>query len=195
MLCALAVGLALAGTAAADPITQDPTKAPKGDYVLDKRHASLIAKIPHMGGFSKLVVHFNSLDGAFSYDPENWTSTKVTITVDPKSVDSNVPGFNDEIAGPKYFDAARYPTMTFVSTSAAGEGGHGVVNGDLTFLGKTKPVVFDVTFNGVGPGLMGFGTRMGFSGVGKIKRSDYGLKVMFAGDDVDLQFEVEFVKR
>lgn len=195
MLAALAVSLALSGTAAADPITQDPTKAPSGEYVLDRRHASLIARIPHLGGFSRFTVRFDRLDGSFVYDPDNWMTTKVTINVDPASVNSNVPGFDEQIVGPRYFDAARYPTMTFVSTSASGEAGRGSVTGDLTFLGKTLPVTFDVTFNGVGPGLLGVGTRMGFSGVGRIKRSDYGLKVPFAGDDVDLTFEVEFVKK
>lgn len=195
MLGALAVSLALSGTAAADPVTQDPAKAPRGEYVLDKRHASLIAKIPHLGGFSRFTVRFDRLDGSFVYDPDNWTTTKVTITVDPASVNSNVPGFDEQIAGPHYFDAAHFPTMTFVSTSAAGEAGRGTVSGDLTFHGKTQPVTFDVTFNGVGPGLLGLGTRMGFSGVGKIKRSDFGLKVPFAGDDVDLMFEVEFMKK
>jgi polyisoprenoid-binding protein YceI len=194
MLGALAVCLALSGTAAADPVTQDPTKAPRGEYVLDKRHASLIAKIPHMGGFSRFTVRFDRLDGAFDFDPANWTTTHVTINVDPKSVNSNVPGFDDEISG-HYFDAGHYPTMTFVSTAATGEAGHGSVSGDLTFRGKTQPVTFDVTFNGVGPGLLGAGTRMGFSAVGKIKRSDFGLKVPIAGDDVDLQFEVELVKK
>ena len=61
----------------------------------------------------------------------------------------------------------------------------------------TKPVRLDATFNGFGPGMLGIGTRMGFSGTGRIKRSDFGVTAMlpFAGDDLDLVFEVEFVKK
>jgi len=61
----------------------------------------------------------------------------------------------------------------------------------------TKPVTLDVTFNGSGPGMLGAGTRMGFSGAGRIKRSDFGVSnaKQFAGDDIDLSFEIEFVKK
>ena len=75
--------------------------------------------------------------------------------------------------------------------------GKGQLTGDLTFHGVTKPVTLDVTFNGVGPGLLGAGTRMGFSGSGRIKRSEFGVNAvrLFAGDEVDLLFEIEFSKK
>jgi polyisoprenoid-binding protein YceI len=187
----------LAGAAQANPTSTDPAAAPKGDYALDKRHASLLAKIPHMGGFSHFTMRFDRLDGSFAYDPANWTATKVTITVDPTSINTGLPDFDKTIAGPSYFDSAKYPAITFVSSKVEGSNGKGVVSGDLTFHGVTRPVVLDVTFNGVGPGMLGAGTRMGFSGTTHIKRSDFGVTSMsqFAGDDLDLVFEVEFVKK
>lgn len=192
---ALAASLILAGAAAANPKTQDPANVPAGTYVLDKRHASLLAKIPHMGGFSRYTLRFNGLDGGFAYDPANWQATKLTFTVDPASVDTGDAGFNRQIAG--YFDAARYPVISFASTELVGENDHGTLTGDLSFHGVTKPVALDVTFNGAGPGLLGAGTRAGFSGTAHIKRSDFGVTAasQFAGDDVDLVFEVEFVKK
>ena len=56
---------------------------------------------------------------------------------------------------------------------------------------------FIATFNGSGPGMMGAGTRMGFSGTVRIKRSEFGVTnaKQFAGDDIDLEFEIEFVKK
>jgi len=196
LLSALAMSLILAGAAAASPITQDPMKVPKGDYVLDKRHSSLIVKIPHLGGFSRFTARLNGLDGGFSYDPATWASTKVTINIDPKSISTNVEGFDAEIAK-KYFDVEKYPTMTFVTTAATAENGRGTVTGDLTFKGVTKPVTLDVSFNGYGPGLPlpGNGPKMGFSGVGQIKGKDFGFNAAFAGDDIDLLIEVEFEKK
>jgi polyisoprenoid-binding protein YceI len=190
----LAVALALCGAAVAKPESQDPAKAPAGDYVLDKRHASLIVKVPHMGGFSRFTLRFDNLEGSYSFDPANWAATKATITVDPKSIDTNVKGMDQELMGKIKADA--FPTMTFVSTQITQtDPGRGQIAGDLTFLGKTRPATFNVTYNGAGPGLFGMGTRMGFSGTGRIKLSDYGLDVMGAGDDVDLLFEVEFEKK
>lgn len=189
-------GIVTGGAARATPQSRDPAKVPAGTYVLDKRHASLIARIPHLGGFSRYTLRFTGLDGSFAYDPANWRSTKVTFTVDPKSADTGDAGFNRDIAG--FLGADRYPAITFTSTGiTAGENGQGQVAGDLTFHGVTKPVTLDVVFNGVGPGLLGAGTRMGFSGSTRIKRSDFGETAVrqWAGDDVDLQFEIEFTRK
>ena len=196
-LAAFAFTLLVVTGALANPSSQDPAKVPPGDYVLDKRHASLLVKVPHLGGFSKFTMRFDRLDGRLTYDPTTWGATKVTITADPTSISTGLPDFDKTIAGPGYFDSARYPTITFVSTRAQGADGRGTVAGDLTFHGVTRPVVLDVTFNGVGPGMLGVGTRIGFSGTTHLKRSDFGVTTMsqFAGDDLDLSFEVEFVKK
>jgi polyisoprenoid-binding protein YceI len=196
LVAALALGLAIAGPTSANPVTRDPAKIPAGTYVLDKRHASLTAKIAHLGGFSHYTLRFTGLDGSFTLDPADWRATKVTFSVDPKSVDTGDAAFNRQIAG--YFDAAKYPAISFVSTGlTGGETGQGELSGDLTFHGVTKPVTLQATFNGVGPGLLGVGTRMGFSGTARIKRSDFGVTAVrqWAGDDIDLIFEIEFTRK
>ena len=106
--------------------------------------------------------------------------------------------FDREIAGPKFFDSGRYPAITFVTTALTADAqGHGQIVGDLTFHGVTRPVTLDTVFNGVGPGMLGVGTRLGFSGHGRIKRSDFGVDAVssLVGDDVDLAFEVEFTRK
>ena len=196
VLIALVATLLASGAAAADPTSRDPAKVPAGSYDLDPRHASLLVKVPHMGGFSRYTMRFRVLTGAFTYDPANWQATKVAISVDPKSIDTEDSVFNKTVAG--YFEPEKYPVIQFASTGlTANEEGKGQLNGDLTLHGVTKPVVLDVEFNGVGPGLLGAGTRMGFSGTGRIKRSEFGVTGgrPFAGDTVDLVFEVEFVKK
>ena len=192
---ALATGL-LASPAAASPKTKDPAQVPAGAYELDKRHASLNAKVAHMGGFSRFTMRFDRLGGDFTYDPADWRNTKVTITVDPASVDTNVAGFDKQVAD--FLGASKFPQITFVSTGLTpGEEGQGKLDGLLTFHGVTKPVSLDVTFNGVGPGLMGLGTRLGFSGTARFKRSDFGANAVenWVGDEVDLVFEVEFARK
>ena len=200
MAAALAVSVALAGPALANPSTQDPAKVPAGTYVLDKRHASLTTKIVHMG-FSHYTLRFNGLDGAFTYDPANWQQTKLTFTADPKSVDTNDPAFNKQIAG--YLDADKFPAITFRSTAVRLTGPHAAkVTGNLTLHGVTKPVTLDVTYNGgypanaMDPG----GARIGFSAHGVFKRSAFGMGYgvpaagsnMGVGDDVDVAIETEF---
>ncbi len=193
---AFAVTLALSGAALANPSTQDPAKVPAGNYVLDKRHASVTTKIVHMG-FSHYTLRFNGLDGSFTYDPTNWQATSVTFTVDPKSVDTHDAAFNKQIAG--YFEADKFTTISFTSTDLQGADGKGKMTGDLTLHGVTKPVTLDIIFDGAGHGITPLGTRLGFSGSTQIKRSDFGVGNVFlnsfASDDVDVIFELEFEKK
>jgi polyisoprenoid-binding protein YceI len=194
-IAALAAGLALGGEAAANPKSTDPAKVPAGTYVLDKHHASLTAKVAHLGGFSRFTLRFDRLDGGFTYDPATWQTTPVRIAIDAASADSGNPALDKEIGG--FLDAKRFPQITFASRSlSVVDGAQAKLTGDLTLHGVTRPVTLDVTFNGVGPGLTGLGTRLGFSGVARIKRSDFGVTSMsqWVGDDVDLLIEVEFEK-
>jgi polyisoprenoid-binding protein YceI len=196
LIAAATLTLAVAAPALAVPTSTDPAKAPAGKYELDPRHAGLVVKVAHLGGFSRYTMRFNGLSGGFTYDPANWQATKLVVSVDPKSIDTEIPTFNKEVAG--FFEPEKYPAIIFSSTAVnAGADGKGTVTGDLTFHGVTKPVTLDVTFNGSGPGMMGAGTRMGFTGTGRIKRSEFGVTNVkqFAGDDVDLSFEIEFVKK
>jgi len=190
------LGLAAPSMAAPGPVTVDPAKVPAGSYVLDKTHASLTAKVAHMG-FSHYTLRFNKLDAAFTYDPAAVASTKLTVTVDPASIDTGSEPFNKELQGPSWFNVAAHPAITFTSTAVTGGAdGKGTVVGDLNFLGVTKPVTMDVVFNGYGPGFP-VGSRAGFSATAHIKRSEFGLKtyVPLVGDDVDLLIEVEFAKK
>lgn len=193
----LAASLAWSAAALANPVTRDPSKIPAGTYVLDKRHASLTAKIAHMGGFSRYTLRFTGLDGGFTMDPASWRTTPITFTVNPRSADTGDAGFNKQIAGYLGADTSLAP-ITFVSrTLTGGEAGEGQLAGDLTLHGVTRPVTLEVSFNGVGPGLLGAGTRLGFSGTTRIKRSDFGATAVsnWAGDDVDLMFEIEFTRK
>ncbi len=185
----------LASGAAADPTTRDPTKVPAGDYELDGRHASLVVKVPHMG-FSRYTMRFNSVEGTFTYDPDNWQETKARITVDPKSIDTGDRPFSRTVAG--YFEPDRFPVIAFESTAVTGDkDGRGQIHGNLTMHGVTRSVILEAQFNGVGPGVLGRGTRMGFSGNTRVKRSEFGITGgrPFAADTVDVIFEVEFVKK
>lgn len=192
----LVLSVALAGPALANPTTQDPAKVPAGSYVLDKRHASLTVKIVHMG-FSHYTLRYTGLDGNFTYDPANWQATNVNFTIDPKSADTNDPAFNKQIAG--YFEADKFPAISFASTGLQGADGKGTLTGDLTLHGVTKPVTLDVTFAGAGHGVTPLGTQLGFSASTQIKRSDFGLSNVilnqFTSDEVDVIFEGEFEKK
>jgi polyisoprenoid-binding protein YceI len=194
-LAAPILAFALAAPALAAP-NLDPAKMLAGRYVLDKRHASLIVRVRHMG-FSNYTMRFNVLDAAFDYDPKNPAASKVEVTVDVNSLDTGEPQYGAQFAR-QFLDVENHPTATFVSTSLTQvDATRGVMTGDLTLRGVTRPVKLDVVFDGFSATALG-GDRAGFSAVGRIDRTEFGstfLSPDIAADQVDLIIEVEFVRK
>jgi polyisoprenoid-binding protein YceI len=194
VLCAPLRAIVLAGPALAAP-TLDPAAMPAGTYVLDQKHASLNARVRHMG-LTSYTMRFRKVDAHFTYDPKDPMASKVEVSVDVNSLDTG-----DQQFGPKFakdfLGGDRYPTATFVSTGFQQlTPTSGVMTGDLTLKGVTKPVELSVTFDGYASGIVA-GQRAGFSATGRIHREDFGVTFLvpgIIGDDVDLDIEVEFTK-
>jgi polyisoprenoid-binding protein YceI len=193
-------GVALLGAPAAfaqmpaPNVLKDPKAAPAGLYKLDPRHASATVKLAHMG-LSHYTMRFDTIAGSYSYDPAHPAATLVSVTIDPKSVDTGDPKFNEEISD-KFLDAGKYPAITFTSTKILpGAGDRGDVVGVLDFHGVQKPVTLHVAYRGFVE--MMKQQRMGFSGEATFKRSDFGVSsyIPVVGDEITLLVEVEFVKQ
>ena len=192
-----------APAAAAAPAKPAMPSAPAGDYTLDKAHGSLTFKVNHMG-FSHYTARFTDFDAKLKFDPANPAASSVEATIDPRSLELNAPpaGFKDELTGPSWLDAGKYPAITFRSTKVEVTGANTAkITGDFTLHGVTKPVTLDATFNGGYPGFaMDPHARVGFSAQGTFKRSEFGIgfgvpapgSTMGVSDAVDVQIEAEF---
>jgi polyisoprenoid-binding protein YceI len=179
---------------------------PAGNYTLDKAHASLIFRVDHMG-FSHFTARFRRFDAQLQFDPKNLGASALTATVDAKTLETDYPDpatldFNAQLQGAEWLDTAKYPEMTFKTTSVTASGANAMrINGDLTLRGVTKPVSLDATFNGGYAGHpMDPHARIGFSAHGSLNRSDFGISMgipapgttMGVGDRVDIVIECEF---
>jgi polyisoprenoid-binding protein YceI len=193
MVLAVAVSPSAPGAVAAP--SRNPADLPAGNYALDNRHASVTAKVMHLG-VSLYTMRFNTFEGSFTYDPAHPQTAQVRATVDATSLDAGA-SYSRKFAD-QFLDAARFPTVTFVSNQIVPgpDGRSGTMSGDLTLRGVTRPVTFDVAFDGVGKSLL-FGTVTGFSATTRIKRSDFGSSELraFVGDDVTITIEAEFDKK
>jgi polyisoprenoid-binding protein YceI len=169
-----------------------------GHYALDPHHASVIARVSHMG-VSLYTVRFDTLDAAIDYDAAHPERTRVTASVDPTSLDVNA-DYSKTFAE-EFLQVSKFPRATFVSTSIQpGVGTSGTMTGDLTLMGVTRPVTFNVTLIGSGhePLPIPLGRRAaGFEATTTLKRSDFGSTFLgnMVGDDVTLQIEAEFEKK
>ncbi|MGH6956038.1 MAG: YceI family protein [Caulobacteraceae bacterium] len=158
---ALALGgaaLAIAGLASAQGLpkpSHDYQAAPAGDYAIDPHHTGVIAHVPHLG-FSYSIFRFETVSGTLAWNPANPAADKLSVTVDPKSIQTSpTPGFSQEI-DERFLKTAQFPTATFVSTAFHPEGPtRGRVEGDLTLLGVSRHVTFDVDLVGAGKAFKG----------------------------------------
>jgi polyisoprenoid-binding protein YceI len=182
----LAAALALASTVAfAAPLT----------YKIDANHTDVVASWSHFG-FSNPIAHFGKVDGNIVYDPANVGASKVEVTIPLSGLDSHVQAFDEHLRSADFFDAEKFPTVTFKSTSVKAAGkGKLKVTGDLTIKGVTKPVVLDVTINKVGVQPMAKREAAGFSATATIKRTDFGLGLYApnVSDDVKLSITTEAI--
>ena len=174
----------------------DVAAAPEGAYVLDPAHASVNWSLSH-SGLSFYTARFDDISGALDFDPDAPTASRLDIRIDPKSVSTGNPAWDNTLATEgKYFDGDAHPEIRFVSTSSVKlTDNTGTVTGDLTLRGVTKPVALNVTYNGAGKSFGHPGATLGFSATGKLIRSDWGMTHLTnfgIGDEVTLRIEAEF---
>jgi len=162
-------------------------------YTMDPAHTQVTAQWNHFG-FSNPSIHFGQIDGTVTYDPENVEASSVQVTIPLSGMDSGVEAFNEHLLTADFFDAARYPEVTFKSTAVKALGANRLrVTGDLTMHGVTRPVDLAVTVNGVGTHAMTGQPAAGFDAEATILRSDFGLG-MYAptvSDELKLRITTE----
>ncbi len=165
-------------------------------FDFDKVHTNIVFLVDHLG-FSRMVGQFQDFDGHFLFDPDQVADSAVSVTIETTSVDTDHEKRDDHLRSPDFFNAAEFPQMTFRSTGIDVTGEKtGLITGDLTLLGVTRPVVLDVTFNGMGPHpspQMAGVTVAGFSGRTTLRRSEFGMTGFLPGlgDKVEIWLEVE----
>ncbi len=167
------------------------------EYVLDTKgtHAFIQFKIKHLG-YSWILGRFNTFDGKFSYDEKNPETAKVTINIDPASIDSNHAERDKHLRGKDFLDVEKFPTATFVSTAFINKGDNKAeLKGNLTLHGITKPVTLNVDQIGHGKDPWG-GYRRGFSATTVLTLKDFDIDYDLgpSSSEVELFISVEGIR-
>ncbi|NKB21250.1 MAG: polyisoprenoid-binding protein [Alphaproteobacteria bacterium] len=120
-------------------------------YYTDPGHTEVRFGWNH-AGVSMQTAEFTKVDGMLTLDPDNVEKSKLSVTIDANSVSSGVKIFDKHLKGKRYFDVAKFPKITFVSTSVKRTGDKTAdVIGDMTIHGVTKPVTLKTTLTHRGP--------------------------------------------
>jgi polyisoprenoid-binding protein YceI len=199
MAASALTGCATVGTELATSVqglgwTLDTKSVPSGKYILDPDHTSLLFKVGHLG-YSLYVGRFNSVHATMDYDHDHPEKSQLIVTVDPNSIDCNNATLEQTLTGKDYFDTGDYPQAFYAAESLTiKDDRHGVLNGELTLHGVTKPLPLNVIFNGGAKNTLTGKYTIGFSATATIRRSDFGMKTLvpLIGDDVYLEINTEF---
>ena len=166
-------------------------------YQFDKAHTTVGFQVRHI--FTMLGGKFQEFTGTINVDRAKPEASTVEFTINAGSISTDEPKRDAHLKSPDFFDVAKYPTITFKSTSVKPNGkDRWLVAGDLTMRGVTKQVTLPVTFVGEGKDPWG-NEKMGFETQTTLNRQDYGISWnktldqggVLVGDEVKVQVSVE----
>lgn len=168
---------------------------------IDPTHSEIQFKVKHLV-ISTVTGYFRSFNGKIESDGDSFEGAKVTFEADVDSVDTNTEDRDNHLKSDDFFNAEKFPKLTFESTSFENAGGSNFkLTGNLTIRDITKKVTLDVTHGGTVEDPYGQ-TKAGFELSGTINRKDFGLTWsavteagnIVVGDNVTLFMNVQVVE-
>ena len=179
-----------------------PALASATIWNIDPEHSNIGFKVRHLM-ISNVKGNFEKHKGVVEINDQDITKSRVEVSIDTASINTNVQKRDDHLRSAEFFDVAKYPTMTFVSKKVAKAGKDKLnVTGDLTLHGITREVVLDVE-GPTGESKDPWGViRRGAVAATKINRKDFGLVWNKAletggvavGDEITITLEIEMIK-
>lgn len=185
-----ALPLLVAGIAQADSV----------EWKLDLSHTSIGFSVPHLV-VSSVDGRFKEASATVKLDDADLTKSDVSVTINTSSVDTGDAKRDEHLRGTDFFDAKKFPTVTFKSTKISKAGAGYKLTGNLTIRDVTKPVTLDATLSA--PVKTPWGNQARAATLtGKVKRGDFGLKWnkaletggVVVGDDVTINVKAEVTK-
>ena len=168
---------------------------------VDKLHSNVKFSVTHMI-VSEVEGSFRVFDGRLVASKADLSDAQINFSVDVASVNTGNEMREGHLKSDDFFNAEKFPQMTFVSKSMKPLGGNKyALTGDLTIRDVTKTITFDVTYGGQIK--VGNGAKAGFKAKATIDRLEYGLKWAKAveagglavGKDVEITVLVELDKQ
>ena len=167
------------------------------EYIIDKSHFSIGFLVEHVG-YARTLGMFRDIDGSYIHDVKNKKINDINIVINTDSVFTNDEKRDEHLKSPDFLHVDKYPEMVFKATDIKINNDETIINGNLTLLGITRPLVLTGRINKIGKYPFGGIIKpyvMGISAKGTIKRSDhammYAIKDNIVGDEIELIIEFE----
>jgi polyisoprenoid-binding protein YceI len=165
-------------------------------WKVDKAHSHITFTITHLA-VSDVDGSFRSYDATITSSKPDFSDAVFSFTGNTASVSTDNDNRDNHLKSADFFDAAKYPTITFTSTSIKPEGTNRYkLGGNLTLNGVTKPVTFDLVYKGTITNPMSKKLDAGFTVTGTVKRSDFNFGSKYGppmlSDEVTFKASGEF---
>ena len=173
-------------------------------WTVDPMHSFVNFSVKHMG-ISFVDGTFKKFDGSITSAKPDLTDAKISFSADVNSISTNVEMRDNHLKTDDFFNAEKYPKMTFVSTSFKRQAAKSpkqisntyFLKGNLTIRDVTKEVTFLVTYGGTAKDQQG-NTKAGFKATTTVNRLDYNIKYdptgMGVGKDINITLNLQFAQ-
>jgi len=191
----------LAASAAATVLLAAPVGAAPENWKLDPAHCNVEFGITHFG-LSTVKGTIPVASGTIVLDEGKDIPARIDTVLDVSGIDTQNAQRDGDIKSDHWFDTAKYPTITFVSTKISGtDAANFVIDGNLTLHGVTKPIELAAHLEGKGQGGRGE-RRVAYSATTTVHRRDFGivdartnaLGALVVGDDAAISLQIEAVE-
>ncbi len=176
--------------------------APSTTWTIDASHTNATFSVRHLM-ISNVRGEFQKVSGTVTYDPSKPEATSVKADIEVASISTREPQRDTHLRSADFFDAEKFPTIHFESTSLRRGDKHLELVGNLTIRGTTREVVLAI--DGPTPEQTDpwGNVRIGASATTKIKRSDFGMTWntvleaggVVVGDEISIALDVELIKQ
>ncbi|WP_211324055.1 YceI family protein [Echinicola strongylocentroti] len=169
-------------------------------WTIDPTHSEINFKVKHLV-ISTVTGKFKEFEGAAEVPADDFSGSKIAFSANTDSIDTNQSDRDAHLKSEDFFDAEKFPKLSFSNGVLSNEGGNYTLKGDLTIKDITKSIELDVDFGGVAEDPYG-NTKAGFDLEGKISRKEFGLTWdavteagnVMVGDPIRILASIQLVK-
>lgn len=174
----------------------------KSQWTVDTTHSSVEFSVKHMM-IAKVKGLFHTYEANIVADAHDLTSADIAFSIDLNSIDTRNADRDNHLRSADFFEIEKFGALTFKATSISKtDDGEYNITGDVNLHGVTRSETFAATFEGAGKDPWG-NEKVGFSAVGSLKRSNYGLTYNAAletggvliGDEVKISIDIEAIQQ
>lgn len=176
-------------------------EAVKTKWLIDPTHSEVHFKVKHLV-ISTVSGSFKTFEGSLESENEDFQDSSIEFTLDVNSIETNQEQRDVHLKSADFFDAEKFPKISFMSATFVKDGDDYVLTGDLTIKDVSKQIELNVEYGGTATDFYG-NDKAGFEVSGKISRKEFDLTwdgiteagAIVVGDDIRLQINIQMTKQ